>query len=267
MKITNATPNVKYLENAKKVPFSGNAISNVATKSKQGLRDLFVLERRGNFTRPLFVTNAFTFLLGSRLVASRDNNERRETLTRDLPTFVIAVFGVPVVQKFATKLLQQKSGFAITTPDKGLANKGHINDWYKYDDSLKLGFDGFTKRLVSLDGNLKKICSTLDDETKNKLKNYSENNDEFIKKLSQDKELKQTIANKFKNGGNKALKQATFLKAVPTLVGFAITLSTIGIFIPNLNIHITEKLNSKKPQNNPNKVDAQKQNDKESKKA
>ncbi len=239
MKIHNATPiiNNQQAKTKKNVTFSG----------KSGIiKDFFQLGRSGNFTRGLFIANAFAFLLGGRLVTSRDENERRETLTRDIPTIVIAVQGVPVIKNWVAKQIQKHTGFAIITEAKQVASSSQLQDWYKYDDKLASGFDGFSKRLVDCKGNLKKIYSSLGNDMKNKLANFSEDNSKFMEELSNHKELKQSIKEAFSHSGNKVLEQAAFLKTIPTIVGFAITLSTIGIFIPKLNIFITEKLNKNK---------------------
>lgn len=259
MKINNATPNVKYLSNNKKnnVAFSGNPAGNTGNKF---FKDLFKLGRNGAMTRELFTLNAFVFLLGSRLFTSRDKNEVRETATRDIPTIVVAVFGVPFFEKFIAHQFQKRSGFALGSPtenNKGVQSKcrldvassSQIEDWYKYDDKLAKGFDGFTDRLDKLGGNLKAIYSKLGKDTKEKLSSFSENNQEFKKQLSENKELKQTIADMFKSKGNKAFEQARFLSNVPKILGLAITLSLLGICIPKLNIHLTEKINKNKTQN------------------
>lgn len=249
MKINNTTPNMNQnlIKNNKNTSFKGNAtgLAKIGKKFSE-------LERVGTMTRELFVLNAFLFLLGGRLISSRDNNEKRETLTRDVPTIVIAVFGVPVIERFAAKQIQKAKGFAIGE-EKGkfqvnVASGEQLKDWYKYNEHLATGFEGFSQRLSDKGGNLKKIYSKLSEDIKGKLAGFSENNTEFIKTLSETKNkgLKDAIKTAFSRPeGNKALEQAAFLKSVPKLIGFALTLSTIGIFIPKLNIHVTETINKK----------------------
>lgn len=243
---------------SQKVSFKGN----LATSVKDSFSSLVKLERAGNMTRNLFVVNAFAFLLSGRLIKSRDKNEVRETATRDIPTILLAVFGVPVVEEYIAKRihLNDKNGFAICnksaegkTSYKSAAYS-QLNDWYKFDDKLSSGFKGFSERLSQKGGNLKKICSKLDKNIKADLAGFSDNNSEFVNQLFDNKnvELRNKVETAFKSG-NKALDHAKWLKTIPTLSGFAITLSLIGITIPKLNIAITERINKK--QQSSEKVD------------
>lgn len=250
MKIHNVTPYIsqnlnKNNQSNKNVSFSGNPPNKLVSLSER----FFNLKRVGTMNMELFVANAFVFLLGGRLISSRDKNERRETLTRDIPTIITAVYGVPFVESFAARLIHDKKGFAIGDK-KGkyqldVANFSKLDDWYRYDSKLEggKGFDGFLERLESKGGDLNKICSSFGDKIKDKLKDLK-NNTEFKDKLFNDKELKNDLITEFsKQEGNKALKLARRFKTIPKIIGFVITLSTIGIFIPKLNIHITEKVN------------------------
>lgn len=251
MKINNSTPAVinNVQNNQKKVAFGSNS-NGLVTRGTDFLKKTFVQERQGNLSRGLFILTAFTFLLGSRLVTSRDNNERRETLTRDVPTFIIAVQGVPVIGNFIAKKMQKSKGFAliedIKAKDIELAKNTQLKDWYQYDNHLNTGFEGFVKRLSDVGANLKKVCSSLNDDVKAKIANFSEDNAKFIDELSKDKTLKQTLETEFGKEGNNALKKASFLKVIPKLAGFLITLVTIGIFIPEFNIFLTESINKNK---------------------
>lgn len=244
MKINNATPNL-----IKQVPFSSNisekAASSVKELPRSGFSKLFELERKGSMGRTLFLVNCFMFLLGGRLLGSRDRNEARETLTRDVPTFIVVALSIPFLQKQLAKRMQEKSGFALVNESKELASTNQIQNWYQYDKNMTTGFNGFSQRLVNTGGNLKKIFSRLDEETKSKLANFNENNDKFINELSKDAKLKQSIVEKFQKAGNNAFEHAGFLKSIPTLLGFGITLSLIGIFIPKFNIFMTARINKK----------------------
>lgn len=243
MKINNASPNINQNLN-KKVTFSGKMpVTN--TLKRSSFSKLFDLDRTGHMSRLLFIVNGFVFLLGGRVLRARDNNERREAVTRDVPTIVVVAMGIPVVQKWLAKRMQEKTGLVLTD-GKNIAKNNQIKEWYKYDEKMVTGFDGFTKRLSDMGGNLKKIFSRLDEDTKSKLSTFSDDNDKFISELSKNKALKKSITNKFAQGSNKALEEAAFLHTVPTLMGFAVTLSLIGIFIPKFNIFFTERTNKKK---------------------
>lgn len=261
MKINNVTPvnNNQNNNNNKSVAFKG------------GFKDFFnkdnflSLQRKGPMDRNLFILNAFVFLLSSRLITSRDKDEKREILLRDVPTIVLAVQGVPLVQKIVADLMQKKTGFAFLNNSNkkrsGTVGYSQLNDWYKFDTNLKSGFDGFSKRLVEQGGNLKKIFSTLGKDYKTDLAKFSDNNDEFMKELTNNTELKARIIEGFKDGKNSALKKAEFLKTMTSVTGFAATLALLGICIPKLNIAITEAVNKDK-KSKPDKNAVASKNDK-----
>lgn len=250
-----------------------NTNKNVAFKSLGDFHPnkLFEPQRAGNMSRALFLINAYVFLLGARFFKSRKviesnqpsvnnepkkrsiSNEQRETLIRDIPTILIAVNGVPFFEKKFAKVLHDKYGFAIlkdkNSPKDGVASGSQIEDWYKFDENLHGGIDKFNQRLDELGADLKKVTSSLSEEIKGKLSTFSNKNDEFIKKLSENQDLKKEITEAFK-GENNAFKQASFLQTIPKVTGIAITLALIGIGIPKLNIFITEQVNKgKKPTN------------------
>lgn len=277
MKINNATPQIKNNVTFGKTP-------EKLTKLKQTLKsrgqELLTLQRSGPMSRDLFIANAFAFLLGTRLITSRDKDEKREILIRDIPTIVIAVMGVPAVQNLVAGKIQNKSGFAFMKEGKkaeGFAkwisedvkklgkflhigkgknkeeklvkkvvNYAELKDWYVYDENLASGFDGFAKRLSDQKGNLKKIFSSLGKEVKESLASFKDSNEELMQQLSQNKQLKDTIANGFKDLKNNALKQASWVRTIPTLIGFAATLGIVGLLIPKTNIAITERIHKKR---------------------
>ncbi len=252
------------------------SFGNILTTSRKAVLNLFEPGRAGEMGMKLFVINAYIFLLSGRLLSSRDkkgeknqkettmdyirnNNEKRETIIRDVPTILLAVMGVPWIEKFVSKRLQKSKGFAIHDIQKGklgkkdkLGNiipKYQVGDWYIFDKNLKTGFKGFIQRLADMGGNLKKICSYLGDDIKNGTKDFSPQNDKFINQLFADKELVKEVKAAFSKSDNKAYKQAGFLKALPKVFGFTATLLLIGIFIPKFNIFITETLHKSKKQN------------------
>lgn len=256
MKVNNTTPNIgfsKVANNRKNVSFSGMPnLENCGWLKRAG-----ALGRNGALTEKLFLWNAFAFLLGGRLATSRDKNEVRETLTRDVPTIVIAVYGVKWLQEGFAKFIQDKTGFvighskgeskngfmnAINKRTLTVADNSQIKDWYKYDENIATGFDGFTRRLADKGGNLKKIYSKLGETIKSRIANFSADNDAFIKELSANNTLKEEIKKALTEKGNSAFVHASFLKTLPSALGLFTTLCALGIFIPKFNIHLTEKL-------------------------
>ncbi len=98
--------------------FKGSEVKSLGEITKNSFKNLVSLDRSGTMNRNLFIVNAFAFLLGTRLVTSRDNDEKREIFVRDIPSILIAVAGVPTIQTLSLKKLQPKSGFAFTDVDK-----------------------------------------------------------------------------------------------------------------------------------------------------
>lgn len=197
------------------------------------------LERSGTMSRGLFILNAFVFLLGSRILTSRDKDERRETIIRDIPTIVVSVKGVPMISDAMGKVLQKKSGFAINQ-NKHVASYSQIQDWHTIDNNLKSGLNGFANRIDSLGGNMKKVCSALGNEIKDQVKNFSENNKDFMKDVLKDDSLKSKITEALKNPNNGAVKQASFNKTITKMTGFGATMVAIGLLLPKINIAITK---------------------------
>lgn len=240
---------------------------------KDAAKEFTTLSRSGTMNRNLFVANAFAFLLGSRLVTSRDKDEIRETLVRDVPTIVIAVMGVPIACKFIAEKLQKNSGFALLHEtgksdthkwfDKLLGKKGEtttteasydkLSSWYQYNEKSATGFNGFTDRLAGLNGNLKKIYSSLSGEFKTRLEALPQDNEEFKKALFSDKKLVQDVAKEFASDKNGALKIALFKKTITKMSGYAAILAIVGLAIPKGNILLTNILHrGPKTSNKPN---------------
>ena len=205
--------------------------------------NFFKLERSGTMARGLFILNAFTFLLSSRIFTSRDKDEKRETIIRDVPTIIVSVKGVPAISNAVGKVLQNKNGFAINQ-NKSVASYADIQDWHTIDNNLKSGLDGFAQRLDSLGGNMKKVCSALGGEIKDQVKNLSDNNKEFIAELKNNKDLAGKITEALKNPNNGAAKQAAFNKTITKMTGFGATMLAIGMLLPKINIAITKAVHS-----------------------
>lgn len=221
-------------ENKKTEPaFKGKG--NLASK----FSEFFKLDRSGTMARGLFITNAFVFLLGSRIFTSRDSDERRECIVRDIPTILISVKGVPVIGDIIGKMLQKKYGYAITQ-NKHVASYSQVQDWHTIDKNLTSGLKGFGERIDKLGGNMKKICSSLNPKLKDELKNYSSDNKTFMKEILQNEKLSDTITKILKNPENKAAKNAAFNKTITKMTGFGATLLAIGLLVPKLNIAITK---------------------------
>lgn len=275
MKINNTSLQTSRMNNKQAALTAQNP--SFGGKGLQFVKDLVEPERVGTMGRWLFLGTAFVFLLGGRIIGSRDKNEKRETITRDVPSIVIIAGAVPIIEKFLSKHIQKHTGFAILgnaeekkaqdiyaeikagTKDASAANDlpkqiisyAQLKTWYTFDENLASGFKGFSERLSNLGGNLKKIYSKLGDKFKEDLKGLSDDNKTFMAELFDTKN--ETLLNKIKDAfkdkkGNEALKQAEFIKASPKLISIAGTLALLGIFVPVFNIWLTEQVNKKEGQ-------------------
>lgn len=238
----NATPITKNNNRTLTPAFKGFIES---CKPKQ----LLDLDRAGTMGHNLFILNAFVFLLGTRLLTSRDKDEKREIVIRDIPSIIIAVAGVDSITKAASKWFHKNKGFAIMNQGKeGTTLEGvtysQLKNWYTYDTNLdsSTGLKGFSERLSTLGGKLQTIYSSLNDEIKGKLANCKDNK-EVIDTFTKDKNLGEQIKKALLDPKNNALKKAEMLKTWPTLIGFTLTLTLLGLIIPKTNIFITEKIN------------------------
>lgn len=282
MQIHNITPASLKASDNKNVSFKG---SGFQIRPKRLIETLFSPERKGNMSRNLFIVTAFTFLLSGRLIKSRDENEKREVLIRDVPTFIIAVQGVPLIGKQIAKYLQRKSGFAILDEQKinhdskwlqlpesimkrketqkVLSTSEQLSDWYIYKDSLKSGIEGFLGRLESKGGDLKKIIASLDlgDKVNGFFDSYKGNKADLISELVKDGRG-DIIKEAFKNPKNKAYEIAEFKRTTPKIAGFLLTLATIGMFIPKFNIFVTHSINKNKALKSGDSKDAKKSDSK-----
>lgn len=271
MKINNlASPTVKNNNivnniNKQSIVPECKTLAERFAKSDWHPKKLLDLGRAGTMGHNLFIVNAFAFLLGTRLITSRDKDERREIIIRDLPSIIIAVAGVDLIEKAVSKWFHKNKGFAImvdSDKEPGFITKAFRNifkkpnenelsgvtysqlkNWYTYDKNLdsSTGLKGFSERLSTLGGKLKTIYSSLNDEIKGKLTNCKDNK-EVIDTFTKDKTLGEQIKKALLDPKNNALKKAEMLKTWPTLIGFGLTLALLGICIPKTNIFITETI-------------------------
>ena len=252
MRISSCQPPVQQKTNNSQKPSFKGVKSGLASDVKGKVLGFFEPNSDGSMTRGLFTGSAFTFLLGGRLMSSRDKNEYRETLTRDIPTILLAVYGVPVIEKILAKKIQEKKGFAIldesTKKLRPIANSKQLEDWYKLDKKTVGGLDAVAKRIENLGGDLKKIFSEVSDNVKTKLKDCKPS--EVINEIKNNAELRKEISMELLKEDNVVMKKAKWLKSIPKYTGFGATLGIIGLFIPKLNIMITEMVNKGKDHDN-----------------
>lgn len=163
----------------------------------QFISDFTEINAKGSMNRFTFMTLAALLLLGGRYYQARNDDEKREVFTRDFSAIATAVYAVPILKKFAGKLISN-GGIPIVYDQKvfednsaseksentdlfarfkhsidlekgtQLASYDQLKQWHSVDDAshfknIKEGFTGFCKNIAeTLNGNLSKGFAVLD---------------------------------------------------------------------------------------------------------
>jgi len=214
----------------------------------------------------------------SRYIQARNDDEKREILTRDTGMLFTAVYGVPLFKKVASIFINKRTGIPIAhgekgilkniNPEKGIqmASYEQLSEWLSVNstksfDGIKNGFTGFCVNIKKLGGNLIKCLNILDKNSKETIKNIAKSvgiNEEVTNKnilkviykaeKSTDKGVQDNL-NKLKelfvqdkNGMNPLLQKASNLKSATGFTCIAATAFVLGGLLPWFNIHHTKKL-------------------------
>lgn len=208
--------------------------------------------RNGSLTRTMFFIVGTLFMLGGRFFESRDNDEKREVVTRDVPAVLLSVAGAPTLNKAVAYATTKKTGIPIVTMNGG---KGFLNanftsqkqliDWYselgenalvnfsetvnKHGGNLQKAFKklGFTDKLNEI------TKATKNSDILNAINNAKANNTEAYQKLE--------AAMKGLGKDNSLLKFAKKSHAYVKLAGIGFMAAVLGFFLPRLNIVLTRK--------------------------
>ena len=157
----------------------------------------------------------YAFTIASRLIAARDKNELRESATKDFLGYVNWL----ILGDFTQKIVASASGKNLTIYDEKKHGKSFLSkvfnqkvkthDEILFEELKKLGID--YKTLCSVDG-----------------------------KMLSPKDLIKKFADKLPD-----LKSRLRSKNIAQFSGYLYSAAVLGIFIPKLNIYITNKLNKK----------------------
>ncbi|MEI7475495.1 MAG: hypothetical protein WCK67_12035 [bacterium] len=139
-----------------------------------------------NMSLPALLGLCFGIVLGARLIQARDKNERREVVTRDFAAVTTIIFALPLFKKatsFATRVLtglpisftlnKEKANFLSNLwPNTGIqpASFEQLEHWYNGTKNV----NQFSKLMVELGGNLRKIFELVDGDAKNALNTIAE---------------------------------------------------------------------------------------------
>jgi len=250
--------NANYtVQNKQNTPSFGDSKSFARKTFEKAGEICSVDSRNGSLSRAMFFVVALLFLVGGRFVKSRDNDERREVITRDIPAIALTVTGAPMANKAMAYATTKKTGVPIITLDgkKGFMNatfssQKQLIDWYS--NLGKNPLVNFSETITKHGGNLQKAFAKLGFSDKlAKITTATDNNailnaikEAQINKTEAFKTLEEAMQKLDTN--NNLLKFAKKSQAYVKLAGIGITAAILGIFLPRLNIVMTRKKYQKK---------------------
>lgn len=229
------------------VNFSGNNNFDKAA-------NWFNIDQHNSFTREMFLALSGIFMLGARFVKARDNDEKREVLTRDIPAVIVATYGAKWLYNGLAKAVGSISGIPVKAKDF-VSNK-QIKSWYSGFDKLQNPVITFAETIKRNNGKLNKAFGllSLSDDVKGIVGKENATNEEIISALKKAQEAKDSkfvaLETKLKglSGENKLLTKAINHQACVKLGALGIVSAILGFGLPRLNIVMTRK----KYQQNPN---------------
>lgn len=204
----------------------------------------------GSLTREMFLAVSFLFLLGARFIEARDNDERREILTRDIPAIAVSGVGALLLNNPVGRFVTKKSGIPITFKNGktlDFAQQKQVKDWYTELSTIPNPLETFAETIDRNGGNIQKVMKKFGFENEMKAISESVKNSEVINAIknarTNNKTAFEALENLLKNVGvdNKVAKFAKSAQAAVKLSCLAVTAGFLGYFLPRLNIIITKK--------------------------
>lgn len=273
-----------YAANNTSAAPSFGAGANVSTARKvfEQVGNACNIEPNGSLTRLMFFIVGTFFMLGGRFFESRDNDEKREVVTRDVPAVALSCAGAPLLNKAAAYGVSKLTGVPIVNAgnaesplfkfgkDKATGEYAHkygkqgkmlssnfasqkqIIDWYSDFTTLDNPVVNLSETVNKNGGSLSKVFKKLGLTDKLKAISGSVKNDEILEALKKSqaegsesfKELEAALKNTAND--NKLLQFAKKSHAYVKLGGIAFMAATLGYFLPRLNIITTKKKYQKK---------------------
>ena len=258
----NAYSNTQYrasnyqAQNNNSNPSFGSTAGN-ARRAFEWLGEKCNIQSNGSLTRGMFFVVGTLFMLGGRFFESRDNDEKREVVTRDVPAVALSVAGVPLINQAVAYGVTKKTGIPIVTLGEkknlwgaSFSSQKQLVDWYSElgDNALV----NFSETVNKHGGNLQKVFKKLGFTDKLAAITGAKDNESILNAI---KEAKQNDTEAFKNleaamksltKDNKLLKAAKRNQAYVKLGGIAFMAALLGYLLPRLNIITTRKKYQKK---------------------
>ena len=258
MKINNhctSATNHNNRQNRTANPSFGN---NIARNTFEKLGDLCNAQSNGSLNRWTFLFVGTVFMLGGRFIESRNKDEKREVLTRDIPGVTLAAFGAPAINDPVARLITKRSGIPIVYKngvysgfwrngkDKfEFASQKQIKDWYSEFSKLDNPLVNFVKTINNNNGNIAKSMKKLGFEKELKAITSATDNDAIMKAINEAKSNKTDAFVKLEDSlkkvgaDNPLLKFAKESHAYLKIGAILVTAALLGYLIPRLNILIT----------------------------
>ncbi len=245
--------NVHSSYNAQNNPsFKGVPNPGKFRRAFEWLGDQCNISSNGSLTRAMFFVVGTVFMLGGRFFESRDNDEKREVVTRDVPAVALSAGGAPLINVGVAYALTKKTGVPILDLGKkgnlstaSLSSQKQIINWYS--DLGENALVNFSETVNKHGGNLRKVFKKLGFTDKlDAITNAAANNDiiDAIKEAQKngtDAFNKLETAMKGLGADNKLLKSAKKYHAYVKLGGIAFMATLLGYLLPRLNIITTRK--------------------------
>lgn len=222
------------------------------------------VQGNGSINRATFLAVSSIFMVGSRYVESRDNDEKREIITRDIPGVTIACFGAPFLNNAASFLITKTSGVPISELEgkkpsymnSRFVSQKQVIDWYSELNKLDNPLVNFSETIERQGGNLKKVMKKFGFENELNAISNSSDNKVIIEAIKSEKgknsESFKKLENLLKNVSkdNKVLTFAKNSQASVKMGCILLSAALLGYFLPRLNIIKTKNKYKKNPDQN-----------------
>lgn len=258
MQINSITPQIAQNQRNNTPSFKAGINRESAIKAFNWLGDKCNVEN-GSLTREMFLAVSFLFLLGARFIEARDNDERREILTRDIPAITVSGVGAMLLNNPVGRFVTKKSGIPITFKDgksRIFAQQKQVKDWYTDLSKIPNTLETFADTIERNGGNIQKVMKKFGFEKEMQAISTSAQNADVIAALKEakanNKQAFDTLENLLKNvaNDNKVVKFAKSAQAYVKIGCLALTAAFLGFFLPRLNIIITRKKCTENAQQN-----------------
>lgn len=246
----------RALSNMSVTQRAASAVGSIVPKK---IGSFFEMNQMGTLSRIPLLMLAFIFVLGTRLVKSRDAHERREVLTRDGATVGLAMVGVPILKNWMQRGIDKLTKIPVAAnkdklfvlDDFGFDN---VKNWYSKAEYHPEKAWGVAKTIKERGGDVAKAFSKLGEEGVNHIKTIlggkEFNSQNIVDSLelayksgsAETKSAFNSLTSLLTKADNGLVKSAQIFKAIPNTLSLIGMTALLGYGIPMFNIHLTRKI-------------------------